>query len=56
MTTLQNSPPLSATELKHIQLYWRVACKQPAPQWLSMDAAVKHCSSGIGILEWAAHA
>jgi len=30
-----------------------VAGKQPAPQWLSMDAAVKHCSSGIGIWEWA---
>ncbi|OYY80248.1 MAG: phosphoketolase, partial [Hydrogenophilales bacterium 16-62-9] len=30
-----------------------VAGKQPAPQWLTMDAAVKHCSSGIGIWEWA---
>jgi xylulose-5-phosphate/fructose-6-phosphate phosphoketolase len=30
-----------------------VAGKQPSPQWLSMDAAVKHCSSGIGIWEWA---
>jgi xylulose-5-phosphate/fructose-6-phosphate phosphoketolase len=30
-----------------------VAGKQPAPQWLAMDAAVKHCSSGIGIWEWA---
>jgi xylulose-5-phosphate/fructose-6-phosphate phosphoketolase len=27
--------------------------KQPAPQWLSMDAAIKHCSAGIGIWEWA---
>jgi xylulose-5-phosphate/fructose-6-phosphate phosphoketolase len=29
--------------------------KQPAPQWLSMDAAVKHCSAGIGIWEWASN-
>ena len=25
-----------------------VAGKQPAPQWLTMDEAVKHCSNGIG--------
>jgi xylulose-5-phosphate/fructose-6-phosphate phosphoketolase len=30
-----------------------VAGKQPAPQWLSMDAAIKHCEAGIGIWEWA---
>jgi xylulose-5-phosphate/fructose-6-phosphate phosphoketolase len=30
-----------------------VAGKHPAPQWLSMDAAVKHCSEGIGIWQWA---
>jgi xylulose-5-phosphate/fructose-6-phosphate phosphoketolase len=30
-----------------------VAGKHPAPQWLSMDAAVKHCSAGIGIWQWA---
>jgi xylulose-5-phosphate/fructose-6-phosphate phosphoketolase len=30
-----------------------VAGKQPAPQWLSMDEAVKHCTAGIGIWEWA---
>ncbi len=30
-----------------------VAGKQPAPQWLSMDHAIKHCSAGIGIWEWA---
>ncbi|WP_262031336.1 phosphoketolase [Microvirga sp. Mcv34] len=30
-----------------------VAGKQPAPQWLSMDQAVAHCSTGIGIWEWA---
>ncbi|WP_262267462.1 phosphoketolase family protein [Microvirga yunnanensis] len=30
-----------------------VAGKQPAPQWLTMDQAVAHCSAGIGIWEWA---
>jgi xylulose-5-phosphate/fructose-6-phosphate phosphoketolase len=30
-----------------------VAGKQPAPQWLSMDAAIKHCSEGVSIWEWA---
>ena len=30
-----------------------VAGKQPALQWLDMDAAIKHCSAGIGIWEWA---
>ena len=32
-----------------------VAGKQPAPQWLDMDAAVKHCEAGIGIWEWASN-
>lgn len=32
-----------------------VAGKQPQAQWLSMDAAVKHCSEGIGIWEWASN-
>jgi len=30
-----------------------VAGKHPAPQWLTMDSAVKHCTLGIGIWEWA---
>jgi xylulose-5-phosphate/fructose-6-phosphate phosphoketolase len=30
-----------------------VAGKQPAPQWLTMDQAIKHCTAGIGIWEWA---
>jgi xylulose-5-phosphate/fructose-6-phosphate phosphoketolase len=30
-----------------------VAGKQPAPQWLDMDAAQRHCAAGIGIFEWA---
>ena len=32
-----------------------VAGKHPAPQWLSMDAAVTHCTKGIGIWEWASN-
>jgi xylulose-5-phosphate/fructose-6-phosphate phosphoketolase len=32
-----------------------VAGKQPAPQWLSMDAAIKHCTAGIGIWTWASN-
>ncbi len=30
-----------------------VAGKHPAPQWLAMDAAAKHCAAGIGIWDWA---
>jgi xylulose-5-phosphate/fructose-6-phosphate phosphoketolase len=30
-----------------------VAGKQPALQWLDMDAAVKHCTAGLGIWTWA---
>jgi xylulose-5-phosphate/fructose-6-phosphate phosphoketolase len=30
-----------------------VAGKHPAPQWLTMEQAVKHCTKGIGIWEWA---
>jgi xylulose-5-phosphate/fructose-6-phosphate phosphoketolase len=32
-----------------------VAGKHPAPQWLSMDAAIRHCTEGIGIWEWASN-
>ena len=32
-----------------------VAGKQPEPQWLSMDAAVKHAAAGIGIWDWASN-
>jgi xylulose-5-phosphate/fructose-6-phosphate phosphoketolase len=32
-----------------------VAGKQSAPQWLDMDAAVKHCTAGIGIWPWASN-
>ena len=32
-----------------------VAGKQPSPQWLDMDAAVKHCTAGLGIWPWASN-
>ncbi|MBX5011458.1 phosphoketolase family protein [Rhizobium lentis] len=32
-----------------------VAGKQPEPQWLSMNEAVKHCEAGIGIWHWASN-
>ncbi|HTW53192.1 MAG TPA: phosphoketolase family protein [Stellaceae bacterium] len=32
-----------------------VAGKQPAPQWLTMDEAIKHCTAGIGIWDWASN-
>ncbi len=32
-----------------------VAGKQQEMQWLDMDAAVKHCTAGLGIWEWASN-
>jgi len=32
-----------------------VAGKQSQPQWLDMDAAVKHCTAGVGIWPWASN-
>ena len=32
-----------------------IAGKHPAPQWLTMDAAVKHCTKGIDIWSWASN-
>ncbi|MGA2914442.1 MAG: phosphoketolase family protein [Sedimentisphaerales bacterium] len=32
-----------------------IAGKQPALQYLDMDAAVEHCTKGIGIWEWASN-
>ncbi len=32
-----------------------VAGKRPMPQWLTMDAAVMHCTQGIGIWQWASN-
>jgi xylulose-5-phosphate/fructose-6-phosphate phosphoketolase len=32
-----------------------VAGKQPALQWLDMDQAIKHCTAGLGIWDWASN-
>ena len=32
-----------------------VASKHPRPQWLTMEQAVKHCTQGIGIWQWASN-
>jgi xylulose-5-phosphate/fructose-6-phosphate phosphoketolase len=30
-----------------------VAGKQPAPNWLTMDEAIDHCTRGLGLFDWA---
>jgi hypothetical protein len=35
--------------------YVNVAGKQPAPVWLTMEQAIRHCTNGIGIWEWASN-
>lgn len=32
-----------------------VSGKQPELQWLDMDSAIKHCTAGLGIWEWASN-
>ncbi|MFH1859449.1 MAG: phosphoketolase family protein [bacterium] len=32
-----------------------VAGKHSEPQWLDMDSAIKHCTAGVGIWEWASN-
>lgn len=32
-----------------------VAGKQPSPQWLDADAAVRHCAKGLDVWEWASN-
>jgi xylulose-5-phosphate/fructose-6-phosphate phosphoketolase len=32
-----------------------IAGKYQAPQWLTMDAAIEHCTQGIGVWEWASN-
>jgi xylulose-5-phosphate/fructose-6-phosphate phosphoketolase len=32
-----------------------IAGKQPAPVWLTMEQALKHCSAGVSIWEWASN-
>ena len=32
-----------------------IAGKQPSPQWLDMDAAVRHCTAGASVWQWASN-
>jgi len=32
-----------------------ISGKQPAPVWLNMDAAIRHCTVGLGIWHWASN-
>lgn len=32
-----------------------VTSKHPRPQWLTMEQAVKHCTQGVGIWDWASN-
>jgi xylulose-5-phosphate/fructose-6-phosphate phosphoketolase len=32
-----------------------IAGKQPAPVWLNMDEAIRHCTAGIGVWQWASN-
>lgn len=32
-----------------------IAGKQPQLQWLDMDSAIKHCTAGLGIWDWASN-
>ena len=32
-----------------------IASKHPSPQWLTMDEAIKHCTKGVGIWEFASN-
>jgi xylulose-5-phosphate/fructose-6-phosphate phosphoketolase len=32
-----------------------IAGKHPAPQWLTMDAAIEHCAAGLGVWRWASN-
>ncbi len=32
-----------------------IAGKQPAPMWLDIDSAVRHCTRGLGVFDWASN-
>jgi xylulose-5-phosphate/fructose-6-phosphate phosphoketolase len=32
-----------------------IAGKQPAPVWLTMEEAIRHCTAGLGVWEWASN-
>jgi xylulose-5-phosphate/fructose-6-phosphate phosphoketolase len=49
---------LSVTDhcLRSVNYVNVIVCgKQPAPQWLTIDQAIKHCAAGIGIWEFASN-
>jgi xylulose-5-phosphate/fructose-6-phosphate phosphoketolase len=49
---------LSVTDhcLRSVNYVNVIVCgKQPSPQWLTMDQAIKHCTAGIGIWEFASN-
>ncbi|HEX3437444.1 MAG TPA: phosphoketolase family protein, partial [Pseudacidobacterium sp.] len=33
-----------------------IAGKQPAPVWLTMEEAIRHCTMGLGVWDWASNA
>ena len=37
------------------QINVMIASKLPRPQWLNMEEAIKHCTHGIGIWQWASN-
>jgi len=39
----------------HNEINVIVAGKQPAPQFLTMDQAIRYCTRGIGIWAWASN-
>src|SRR5699024_12610053 len=48
-TTLFRSHCLRSTQYVNV-----VVCgKQPNPNWLTMEEAVRHCTRGVGIWPWA---
>ena len=54
--------PLVLGDIKHMLLgHWGTTPRQnfiyvhPAPQWLTMETAVKHCAQGVGIWSWASN-
>ena len=52
-TPAVRSPTTACAAANYVNVI--VAGKQPAPQWLTMDQAIKHCTAGIGIWEWASN-
>ena len=49
------SPALTTVSSSKNYVNAIVASKHPSCQWLTMEQAVKHCTQGIGIWEWASN-